>query len=70
MVPDLDKKCYLLAEYILNYGDNAYLGSSVNVETLTDEIISVIDSFVAHAKDNYEPPEDPDAWSGGFADNH
>ncbi len=22
------------------------------------------------AEDNYEPPDDPVAWSGGFADNH
>ncbi len=22
------------------------------------------------AADNYEPPDDPVAWSGGFADNH
>lgn len=24
----------------------------------------------AKAADNYEPPDDPIAWSGGFASNH
>jgi hypothetical protein len=27
-------------------------------------------AFYAWHRDNYEPPEDPEPWSGGIADNY
>ena len=70
-----DEKCYQLAEQFLSEADELSSGSyGLSTETkcdkLAQEIQDVIEAFIAHAKDNYEPPDDPVAWSGGFAANH
>jgi hypothetical protein len=65
-----DEKCYALAEEFLSDTDTFYLGSAANRDKLAQEIQDTIEDFIRKAKDNYEPPDDPVAWSGGFAPNH
>ena len=63
-----DEKCYELALAFLS--DYPHLNTDKRADELACEIQECIECFIAHANDNYEPPDDPVAWSGGFAENH
>jgi len=65
-----DEKCYELAEAFLSDTDTSRFNSEANCDKLAQAIQTAIEDFIATAKDNYEPPDDPVAWSGGFAPNH
>lgn len=65
-----DEKCYELAEAFLADSDPLPICTDRNCEKLAQQIQDTIEAFISHAKDNYEPPDDPVAWSGGFAENH
>jgi hypothetical protein len=39
-------------------------------DRLAEHIQQAIEAWIAHYKDNYEPRETGDAWTGGFAENH
>lgn len=62
-----DSKCYELAALFL--GDEPHLHTDGRIEELAILIQFHIESFIAHEKSNYEPP-DPPGWEGGFAENH
>lgn len=53
----------------LEFGEDGkltlYVWSDINQEDPTHVI-----NMESAREDNYEPPEDGEAWSGGFADNH
>ena len=63
-----DEKCYELALMFLS--DHPCLNTDKNADELAMEIQGHIEDWIAFKKDNYEPPDDPVAWSGEFADNH
>jgi hypothetical protein len=65
-----DEKCYELAEAFLDDPDTQHINTESNREKLAQDIQDAIEQFIMTAKDNYEPPDDPVAWSGGFAPNH
>ena len=65
-----DERCYELAGDFLSGPDTSHLDTEANCDKLAQDIQDVIEAFIARAKDNYEPPDDPVAWSGGFAPNH
>ena len=43
---------------------------SFQKEALSDIEDREYNRAISKATGNYEPPDDTDAWSGGFADNH
>jgi len=63
-----DEKCYALAESFLS--DEHLPDIEGKSDRLAQQIQNVIETFIKYELDNYEPPDDPDAWSGGFAPNH
>lgn len=63
-----DEKCYELA--LLFLADEPHLNTDARADKLACEIQQCIEDFIATERDNYEPPDDPVAWSGGFAANH
>jgi hypothetical protein len=62
-----DPKCYDLAAEFLE--DWPHLETTERTNRLAEAIQEVIDKFIRHEHDNYEPP-DPPGWEGGFCDNH
>lgn len=62
-----DTKCADLADHFLQ--DVPHLWNDRRTEELALEIQNVIEMYIAHENDNYEPP-DPPGWEGGFAANH
>lgn len=65
-----DEKCYELAEAFLSDQPLAGFNTESRRDKLAQEIQRTIEDFIANERDNYEPPDDPVAWSGGFAPNH
>lgn len=65
-----DEKCYELAEEFLSDEPLAGFNTEKRCDRLAQLIQTTIEDFIAMERDNYEPPDDPIAWSGGFADNH
>lgn len=65
-----DEKCYGLAEAFLDDTDTQHINTEFHRDKLAQAVQDAVESYMVSAKDNYEPPDDPDAWSGGFADNH
>jgi hypothetical protein len=63
-----DEKCYRLAEEFLL--DTTLPDVEGKADRLAQQIQNVIETFIKYECDNYEPPEDPVAWSGGFAPNY
>lgn len=63
-----DEKCYELALAFL--ADHPHLNTDKRADELACEIQRVIEDWIRNENDNYEPPDDPVAWSGGFAPNH
>jgi len=66
-----DTACYTLAAMFLE--DVPHLQTDERTDALASLIQQTIEDFIAHERDNYEPPtdapqDDPDF--GGFADNH
>lgn len=68
MPKSFDEKCYELALMFLE--DEPHLNTDKNADALACAIQECIEDWIRQAKDNYEPPDDPVAWSGGFANNH
>ena len=65
-----DEKCFELALAVLDEKHTQHINTYKNIEDLAQEIQEVVETFINNKLDNYEPPDDPVAWSGGFADNH
>ena len=63
-----DEKCYEIAGEFLS--DHPHLDTVGRCERLAQLIQTTIEDFIATERDNYEPPDDQVAWSGGFAPNH
>lgn len=63
-----DPKCWTLADDFI--GDDPQLGSLDYVDRLAAEIQRTIEEFIKEARDNWEPPDYGEAWTGGFAENH
>ena len=65
-----DEKCFELALAVLDEKHTQHINTYNNIEELALEVEDVVRNFLKNKLDNYEPPDDPVAWSGGFADNH
>ncbi len=65
-----DEKCYELALAVLDEKHTQHIYTGKNADELAELIQNTVENFIAEKLDNYEPPDDPVAWSGGFADNH
>ena len=65
-----DEKCSILADEFLSDEPLAGFNTDDRRDRLAQEIQRTIEDFIATERDNYEPPDDLVAWSGGFADNH
>lgn len=65
-----DEKCYELALAVLDEKHTQHIYTGNNADELAQLIQGVIEDFIREKLDNYEPPDDPVAWSGGFAPNH
>ena len=63
-----DEKCYELALVFLS--DHPHINTDAMADELASVIQDTIEDFIKFKLDNYEPPDDPIAWSGGFAANH
>ena len=63
-----DEKCYDLAAAFLE--DEPGLFTEKHNVALAQLIQTTIEDYIRHERDNYEPADDPVAWSGGFAENH
>lgn len=66
-VKTYDEKSYELAEHFL--ADEPSLDTLDKVHHLALHIQQAVEDWIAHERDNYEPP-DPPGWEGGFAENH
>lgn len=65
-----DEKCYELALAVLDEKHTQHINTDKNADELAQEIQEVVETFIKNKLDNYEPADDPIAWSGGFAPNH
>lgn len=64
-----DEKCYELALAFLS-DQPSWMNTDKKADDLAGAIQECIEDWVKFERDNYEPPDDPVAWSGGFAENH
>lgn len=63
-----DQKCWDLADVFLS--DEPHLHTTDRIDGLAKIIQGAIEDYIEFEKDNYEPKETGDAFSGGFAENH